>query len=193
VTPLESATVVRPRYGHRVGGDAAFVIETAHGLLAAVVDVLGHGEEAHELAVRMQDYLIENASGSVVDMLSRLHESYRGSRGAAVGLCLIDDEARLRFAGIGNTVIRRFGRSESRLVSRDGVVGGTMRKPAEEVLDLVDGDVILMYTDGVRAHFDSSDVPRLRTDSPYVVAAGIVHRFGKYHDDASCVVLRYRR
>ena len=138
--------MVRPCYGQRVSGDTAFISTTTQGLLAAVVDVLGHGEEAHVLAMGMQDYLLANVSDSVVDMLSRLHEAYRGSRGAAVGLCLIDnDDARLRFAGIGNTVIRRFGRSESRLVSRDGVVGGTMRKPAEAVLELSDGDVILLY------------------------------------------------
>jgi hypothetical protein len=68
-----------------------------------------------------------------------------------------------------------------------------MGTPVEEVLELSDGDVILMYTDGVRTHFTSSDLPRLRTDPPYSVAAGLVHRFGKWHDDASCVVVRYRQ
>jgi serine phosphatase RsbU (regulator of sigma subunit) len=192
MTSVESGSVVRPRSGCRVAGDAAFVRPTDKGLFAAIVDVLGHGEDAHALAARMQDHLVANVSDSVVDMLSRLHDAFRGSRGAAVGLCVVEiNEARLRFAGIGNTVIRRFGRSESRLVSRDGVVGGTMGKPIEEVLELSDGDVILMYTDGVRTHFTSSDLPRLRMETPYSVAAGVVHRFGKWHDDASCLVMRY--
>jgi serine phosphatase RsbU (regulator of sigma subunit) len=185
---------VRPKYGHTVGGDAAFVIDIAQGLLAVVIDVLGHGKEAHELAVQMQHYLVATASGSVVDMLSQLHQAYRGSRGAAVGLCVIDAaSARLRFAGIGNTVIRRFGDSESRLVSRDGIVGGTMRTPVEETLGLAAGDVVMMYTDGVRSHFDPSACARLRTDTPHAMAANVIHRFGKPHDDASCVVLRYER
>jgi serine phosphatase RsbU (regulator of sigma subunit) len=194
MTSVESGSVVRPRSGCRVAGDTAFVNATDERVFAAIIDVLGHGEEAHALAVRMEDHLVTHASNSVVDMLSGLHEAFRGSRGAAVGLCLVDiKEARLRFAGVGNTVIRRFGRCESRLVSRDGVVGGTMGTPVEEVLELSDGDVILMYTDGVRTHFTSSDLPRLRTDPPYSVAAGLVHRFGKWHDDASCVVVRYRQ
>lgn len=191
---MASAAVVRPKFGHRVGGDAAFVVEAGGGLLAAVVDVLGHGKEANELAVRLQDDLVAHPSDDVVGLLVGLHEKYRGSRGAAVGLCFVDAaNARLRFAGVGNTVIRRFGESESRLVSRDGVVGGTMPRPAEEGLALSAGDVIVMYTDGVRSHFDPADYPRLRTDAPYAVAAGIIHRFGKAHDDASCVVLRYER
>jgi serine phosphatase RsbU (regulator of sigma subunit) len=186
--------VVRPKYGHRVGGDAAVVVPAGSGVFAAVVDVLGHGKEAHELAVRMHDDLVAQPSDDVVGRLVRLHEAYRGSRGAAVGLCFVDPAAgRLRFAGIGNTVIRRFGESESRLVSHDGVVGGTMRTPVEEALALSAGDVIVMYTDGVRSHFNPSDYPRLRTDAPHAVAANIIHRFGKTHDDASCVVLRYER
>jgi serine phosphatase RsbU (regulator of sigma subunit) len=194
VAHVTSAVVVRPKFGHAVGGDAAFVVPTKQGLLAAVVDVLGHGKDAHELAVPMQQHLVANASGNVVEMLSQLHHAYRGSRGAAVGLCVIDPaSARLRFAGIGNTVIRRFGDSESRLVSRDGIVGGTMRTPVEETLDLSAGDVIMMYTDGVRSHFDPSACVRLRTDTPHAMAASVIHWFGKPHDDASCVVLRYER
>ena len=194
VARVTSAAVVRPKYGHRVGGDAAFVVATEHRVLAVVIDVLGHGKDAHDLAVQLQHYLVANASGDVVDMLSQLHYAYRGSRGAAVGLCVIDPEiARLRFAGVGNTVIRRFGDSETRLVSRDGIVGGTMRTPVEETLDLSTGDVVMMYTDGVRSHFDPSACARLRTDTPHAMAAGVIHRFGKPHDDASCVVLRYER
>jgi phosphoserine phosphatase RsbX len=194
VARVDSAAVVRPKYGQAVSGDAAFVVTSGTGLLAAVIDVLGHGEEAHELALRMQEHLVANASGNVVNMLSRLHRTYRGSRGAAVGLCLIEPaDGRLQYAGIGNTVIRRFGESESRLVSRDGIVGGMMRTPVEETMGLSDGDVIVMYTDGVRAHFDPAGCLRLRTDTPYALAANIVHQFGKSHDDASCVVLRYQR
>jgi hypothetical protein len=194
VAHVESAAVVRPKFGETVSGDAAFTMATDTGLLATVIDVVGHGKEAHELAVRMQEHLLANASGTLVEILSRLHEKYRGSRGASVGLCLVEPaHARLRFAGIGNTVTRRFGMSESQLVSRDGVVGGTMRLPVETTISLSDGDVIVMYTDGVRAHFDASAYPRLQSDTPHAVAANIVHRFSKWHDDASCVAIRYHR
>lgn len=191
---LDHAAVVRPKFGETVSGDAAFFVKVANGLLAVIVDVLGHGEEANELAVRIQDYIRREASGDVVGLLCRLHDHLRGSRGAAVGLSMIEPaNGRLRYAGIGNTIIRRFGESESRLVSRDGVVGGTMRTPVENVMQLTDGDVVVMYTDGVKSHFDASEYPRLRTDRPHAVAANIVHRFAKSHDDASCVALRYQR
>jgi serine phosphatase RsbU (regulator of sigma subunit) len=194
IAHVESGAAVRPMFGERVSGDTAFVVETGGGLMAVIVDVLGHGEEAHALAVRIQDYLPGHASAPVADVMARLHEEIRGSRGAAVGLCMIEvASGRLRYAGVGNTVIRRFGQSDTRLVSREGVVGGTIRTPVEETMQLSDGDIVVMYTDGVKTHFNPSEYPRLQTDNPRAAAANIVDLFGKSHDDASCVVMRYRR
>ncbi|MGB0715826.1 MAG: SpoIIE family protein phosphatase, partial [Phycisphaerae bacterium] len=189
---VDSGAMVRAMFGQKVSGDAAFTVSTDSGVLAVIIDVLGHGPDAHELAVRMQDYLSRSVSGNVVAVLTDLHERFRGSRGAAVGLGYVDcSTGMLHYAGIGNTVIRRFGSHETRLVSRDGVVGGETRTPVEETLPLADGDVVVMYTDGVRSHFAAADYPALRHDSPDDVAGKIVDRFGKAHDDASCVVMRY--
>ena len=149
--------------GEIVSGDDAFILEIERGILAAIVDVLGHGEEANALAIRIRAFLTGIGSDALVDVLSRLHQECRGSRGAAVGLCFVEPATgRLRFSGIGNTVFRRFGEVETRLVSRDGTVGGTMRTPVEETLQLSDGDVIVMNTDGVDSHFAASAYPRLR-------------------------------
>ena len=52
-----------------------------------------------------------------------------------------------------------------------------MRTPVEETLQLSDGDVIVMNTDGVDSNFAASAYPRLQTDRPRMVAATIVHRF----------------
>ena len=60
-------------------------------------------------------------------------------------------------------------------------------------MQLSDGDVVVMYTDGVKTHFSASEYPLLLTETPQKVAAKIVQRFGKAHDGASCLVMRYRR
>ena len=191
---VDSAAVIRPMFGETVSGDAAFVVDLDEGLMAVIVDVLGHGEEANELAVRIQAYLQHDASEDVVDVLRRLHNHFRGSRGAAVGVSMINAaDGRLRYAGIGNTVIRRFGQVETRLVARDGVVGGRMRSPIEETMQLEDGDLVVLYTDGAKTHFAASEYPGLRTDTASAVADNIVQRFGKSHDDASCVAVKYQR
>ncbi|MFB3133196.1 MAG: hypothetical protein ACE10K_11810 [Rhodothermales bacterium] len=41
---------MRPYFGETVSGDAVVVREVDHGLFVGIIDVLGHGREAHEHA-----------------------------------------------------------------------------------------------------------------------------------------------
>jgi hypothetical protein len=93
---------------------------------------------------------------------------------------------------VGNTRIRRFGSAETRLISRDGTVGCHMPTPREAQVQLEAGDLVIMTTDGVKEHFVVEDYPGLLGDRPDVAARLVVQRFGKEHDDATCVALRYR-
>jgi negative regulator of sigma-B (phosphoserine phosphatase) len=192
---VEHGAVVRPKHGERVSGDAAFAVNIEGGVVGVIVDVLGHGHDAHELATRIEAHMHTSAGPDVVGTLTSLHERFRGSRGAAMGVCMIESATGLvHYCGIGNTVARCFGEAEARLVSRDGVVGGiTMRTPIEQTWAAGDGGVVVLYTDGVASHFESGEYPGLRSDDPAAAAETIVRRFGKAHDDASCLVLRYRR
>lgn len=188
---IEYAKVNRPHYYEHVSGDAAVVGEKDHLLFAAIVDVLGHGREAHELAVDIEKFLIAQWSGSVVDLMDRLHEHLNGSRGAVAGLCLVDRRSGLlRYTGTGNTVIRRFGSGEVRLLSRPGIVGGSRRTPKEEQMTLTPGDVVLLYTDGVKDRFQLSEYPQLLHHTAESIARTVVQRFGKDHDDTTCIALR---
>jgi len=191
---VEYAQVNRPHYYEHVSGDAAVVREKDHLLFAAIVDVLGHGREAYELAVDIEKFLIAQWGSSVVDLMGRLHEHLVGSRGAAAGLCLVDRRSGLlRYTGIGNTVIRRFGSREVRLLSRPGIVGGSRRTPREEQMTLTPGDVVLLYTDGVKDRFELSEYPQLLHHTAESITRAVVQRFGKDHDDATCLALRYEK
>src|SRR5262249_16615215 len=99
---------------------------------------------------------------------------------------------RLRYVGIGNTRLRRFGAAETGLVSRDGTVGRYVRTPREQCLQLEASDLVLLTTDGGREHFGPEGYPGLLGDSPAVVARSVVERFGREHDDATCIAVRYR-
>jgi serine phosphatase RsbU (regulator of sigma subunit) len=189
---IEHAGLVRPCLGESVSGDAAVTLPLAHGVLAAIVDVLGHGPEAHELALVIEDHLIANPSADVSAVMKGLHQHLRGTRGAALGLCAIDvDAGRIAYTGTGNTALRCFGATDTRLVSQDGVLGQNMHTPRVQPLDLEPGDLIVLYTDGVQDRFATSDYPGIFCDPPKEVVRTIVGRFGKDHDDAACIALRY--
>jgi serine phosphatase RsbU (regulator of sigma subunit) len=189
---LEHSSLIRPCPGEHLSGDAVVIRPLERGLFVAIVDVLGHGPEAHELTHVIDAYLARYGSADVSGLMTRLHQHLMGTRGAAVGLCAIDAAAgRIDYAGIGNTVMRRFGKVESRLVSQDGVLGQNMRTPLAQTLQLDPGDLVVLYTDGVSDRFTSNDYPGVLRHAPKEVASNIVQRFGKDHDDAACVAVRY--
>jgi serine phosphatase RsbU (regulator of sigma subunit) len=189
---LEHASLIRPCHGEHLSGDAVVVRPLEQGLFVAIVDVLGHGPEAHELTHVIDAYLARYGSADVSGVMTRLHQHLKGTRGAAAGLCAIDAAAgRIDYAGIGNTVMRRFGEIETRLVSQDGVLGQNLRTPLHQTLQLNPGDMIVLYTDGVSDRFTSDDYPGVLRHAPKEVANNIVQRFGKNHDDAACIAVRY--
>jgi len=189
---LEHSSLIRPCMGERLSGDAVFFQPLEHGLFAAIIDVLGHGPDAHELTHVIHAFLKRHATSDVVSLMTRLHQRLKGTRGAAVGLCAIDSAAgTIEYVGIGNTSLRRFGESETRLVSKDGVVGQNMRTPLLQSLNLESGDVIVLYTDGVSDRFTAAEYPSVLHHAPKDAVRVILDRFGKDHDDSACIAIRY--
>jgi negative regulator of sigma-B (phosphoserine phosphatase) len=189
---LEHSSLIRPCGGERLSGDAVVIRPLEQGLFVAIVDVLGHGPEAHELTHVIDAYLARYRTSDVSGLMTRLHQHLKGTRGAAVGLCAIDTATgRIDYAGIGNTSMRLFGKAETRFVSQDGVLGQNMRTPRPQTLQLEPGDVIILYTDGVSDRFTADDYPGVLRHAPKEVAINIVQRFGKDHDDAACIAVRY--
>ena len=80
---------------------------------------------------------------------------------------------------------------DTRLVSQDGVLGQNMRTPRPQTLQLEAGDLIVLYTDGVRDRFTGDDYPGILHHAPKDVVRTILERFGKDHDDAACIAVRY--
>jgi len=189
---LEYSSTNRPCQGEYLSGDAVVIHSLEQGLFVAIVDVLGHGTEANELTHVIEAYLNRYYSRDVSGVIERLHQHLKGTRGAAVGLCAIDKlTGRIEYAGIGNTAMRLFGKTETRFVSRDGVVGQNMRTPRPQSARLEPGDLIVLYTDGVSDRFTSQEYPGVLHHAPEEVVRNIVQRFGKDHDDAACIAVRY--
>jgi serine phosphatase RsbU (regulator of sigma subunit) len=189
---LEHASLIRPCMGDRVSGDAVVIRPLEQGLFVAIIDVLGHGPEANELTHLIDTFLDHHATSDVSGLLTRLHRRLKGTRGAAAGLCAIDSTSgSLDYVGIGNTCIRRFGESETRLVSQDGVLGQNMRTPLLQSLELKSGDVLVLYTDGVSDRFTAAEYPSILRHAPKDVVRIILDRFGKDHDDSACIAIRY--
>lgn len=195
MTKLDYFIAVRPLPSNKGGecGDTAVIKEFDNKLFIGIVDVAGHGKNAQKIAVICKDYLESNYRRDLVETMNGLHEHIKGSRGAVAGIGHLDlKTGELKYVGVGNIVLRRFGASSVKVIPRLGIVGYTIPTPREEVMKLHDGDVLVLYTDGVKEHFELADYPELLNDNAETIATLIIQQFGKEDDDAACIALRYK-
>jgi serine phosphatase RsbU (regulator of sigma subunit) len=191
---IDVASFARPCLGERVSGDTVVIEHRDEILFLAIVDALGHGPQANAVANQAERFLCNGWSGDVLDTLHRLHSALKGSIGAAAGLCVVDRVTReVRYAGVGNTVLRTFGSQAIRLVSADGIIGSRFRTPVVQIAALNESGTILLYTDGVSDRFDIEQYPQIIYHSASAIARKIVGSFGKPYDDATCMAMRYGR
>ena len=200
----------------KVSGDISFYKQSENTAFIAVIDVAGHGEHAHELAMKAQLFIAKHFTLPLTELISDLHHYIHGSRGLVIMLAQIDlASLLLTYSGMGNVELRSFsekkiskqsaskkttsqqslsqqslGQQSSRGLSRDGVVGYMISSPQERQLQLQANDVILLYSDGIKAHFELSDYPEILSDSAALISKNVLQRFGKTHDDQCCVAIK---
>lgn len=171
------------------------IIEAPPRILFAVIDGLGHGEEAAEAAKIATDVIREFRHESVIPLVQRCHESLRGTRGVVMSIASISSqENTVTWLGVGNveglllhrdsygTLIRET------LTLRGGVVGDCLPNLFAGIFPLSSGDTIVLTTDGIRSNF-MDNLP-LR-ESAQGIADHIVARFNRGTDDALALVIRY--
>ena len=166
------------------------------GWLAAVVDGLGHGEEA-AAAARVGVSTLEKHSGeSVVRLLRRCDRSLSATRGAAIGIASFRlADSSMTWLGVGNVagmLLRADARATPRvetLLLRSGVVGLRMPSLRDAVVSLSPGDTLVLATDGIRPGFEQGIVP---SDPPQRTADRVLESHAKDTDDALVLVVRYR-
>jgi hypothetical protein len=183
--------------GQSRSGDRHLVQPYTNGVLVAVVDGLGHGEQAASAADLAVTILSQHAHESVVALCKRCHDGLRETRGAVMSLASFNEQdGSLTWMGIGNVegvVLGAEGSPHSRheyLCLRSGVVGGTLPSLNASFMPMKEGDTLIFVTDGIRSGFAKG----LSTgDPPQLMANRILAEYGKGSDDALVLVARYRK
>lgn len=192
---IEWGVAGRPLAGETVSGDLHVVAPFAGGVLAAVIDGLGHGPEAAEAARRAAAVLAAEPDRPIGRLVELCHAALRSSRGAVMTLVAIDAESdRMTWTAIGNveaSLCRAAdGATPAResLAPRNGVVGYQTPTTRDVTLPIARGDVLILATDGV-GHDFILDPPLQAPAQSY--ADHLLDRYGKASDDALVLVVRY--
>lgn len=192
---IESGVYVRPCDGETLSGDVVLVQSQGDSVLAAVIDALGHGPDAHRIGVQLgaalSEWLPSADPPKPEGVLTVLHESARGTRGAAAAVAWLDTATLEGWvAGVGNVRCRLFGAVTRTVEFGEGVLGQRVRSPRPVAFALRPTDVVILFSDGVAGRFRLEDYPSLGLDPAPAIAFNVVRRFGKSADDASCAVIR---
>ena len=188
------AQVIHP--GQAISGDRHLVRAHSEGVLLAVVDGLGHGAEAAAAADVAVTTLEAHILEPVTLLLKRCHEAMRRTRGAAMSLASITGVAdSMTWLGVGNVegVVLRADKHaipvRENIQLFPGVVGYQLPSVRSVVTLLSPDDLVIFFTDGIRAEFLSE---RVVGQSPQLIARGICRKHCKGTDDALVLVARVR-
>ncbi|MBI4817688.1 MAG: SpoIIE family protein phosphatase [Deltaproteobacteria bacterium] len=184
---VEVGAAVEPMVGQSVSGDAIIVVETEETLLAGIVDGLGHGPVAAEVAATFRSVVERLPRSSPEVILAECDRSLFGTRGAVAGLLRVElASRRLSFAGVGNTTFVAKAAIPMHVVSLPGILGRLRRaRPVRFDFQLSDGDLVALHSDGV----SSVDLRDADGRSLSDFAREVIDGRGR-EDDRSCVVLR---
>jgi phosphoserine phosphatase RsbX len=180
--------------GEGESGDLHMVCCNQNGVLIAVIDGIGHGEEAAEVAKTAAALLRGSVDEPVISLVELCHEKLRGTRGAVLSLAFISAEQNMMtWLGVGNVqgvLLRanaKAGNLREPLLLRAGVVGSKLPSLQATVLPVSQGDTVVFATDGIRSDFSSTLSAR---ENPQRAADRILSHFRSGKDDALVLVAR---
>jgi anti-sigma regulatory factor (Ser/Thr protein kinase) len=174
------------------GDDCAVVAMDEGRCVVLLVDGLGHGVAAAAAAEQATRLFRARPGGEPEEILARLHDGLRGTRGAAAAVAVIDPRRRVvRFAGVGNIAgtVLADGTLRS-MVSHHGTLGHQASRFHGFTYPLSPNALVVLHSDGISARWDLGTYAGLAARHPMLIAGVLYRDFGRGRDDASVVVLR---
>jgi anti-sigma regulatory factor (Ser/Thr protein kinase) len=190
--PLDAGAASRPRYMEDHNGDAFVIKPWAACLLVGVIDGLGHGPLAQKAALAARDYVERHFDLPMSQIFLGVDRACRGTRGCVMALARIDWEREsIVCASVGNIEHRVFPPSRTNHFEvRRGIIGLNAPKPIVKESPWPNGNLLALYSDGIRHHWTWDDFPGLPVNPASEVAQTLLRRLGKDDDDATIVVVR---
>ena len=181
--------------GQAESGDRHVVRHFPSGALVAVVDGLGHGEEAAQAAKLAVSTLERSTPGSLISLIRSCHQRLRGTRGAVMSMSFFDfADSTMTWLGVGNVegmLLHRDSQivpEQEPLMLRGGVLGDHLPGIFASIIPVHHGDLLIFATDGIRNGFANN----LNSNgNPQQIAESILDRHWRGTDDALVLVAQF--
>jgi anti-sigma regulatory factor (Ser/Thr protein kinase) len=192
--PVGVDGLTRPITGEQVCGDAWAAVESADGIAVLIADGLGHGDLAAQASRAAVESFAADPWLGPRRTMELVDRRLAGTRGAAVLVIELDRGSRqMRLAGVGNIAGRVVGPSRTvNLPSQPGIVGHRMPNLREQVVEVEEGSIVVLHSDGLTAKWALPDFRGLVLRSSTIIAAALLQWAGLRQDDASVVAIKDR-
>ncbi|SDG80699.1 Anti-sigma regulatory factor (Ser/Thr protein kinase) [Pseudomonas flavescens] len=178
-------------HGDPACGDVWHLATRGSTISALLIDGLGHGEDAERAALAGERAFALAPCSDAVMLLEELHHAMNGTRGGAVAIAQARlDSGHLRFVGVGNISASLVSVEKPRgLASLPGIVGAQYRKAQPFDYDEINGQLLILHSDGLQSRWNLNDYPGLVHCHPAVIAAVLHRDFCRGRDDVTVVVI----
>jgi|SRR5450759_2743505 len=139
-----------PLKGENVSGDSYLIKPLPNGIFMAVVDGLGHGNEAAAASKIAITTLDACAHEPIIPLVRGCHEALKGSRGVVMSIAKLNfSDKMMAWLGVGNVEVlqlREDGKpkiSRERLLLRGGTLGYQLPPLRESVIPFMPGDTLI--------------------------------------------------
>lgn len=194
VPELDLSVFSRPLPGQRYNGDAYFVKRYEDKITFAVIDGLGHGQDAHEAAQAAVDCLENYYRRPFAEIFQLCHQRLKRTRGAAMSLCRINLKDRvMTHAGIGNVQTRVYSSEAAPApFCINGALGVAIRTVKVDDYPLPENSTIIMFSDGILGRFSPDNIHGFLSQKPQILGKRIMDSYARDNDDATIIVGRLR-
>lgn len=191
-TSVEFAGLTAPFPGESVCGDNLAWEVNGDRCAVLVADGLGHGPHAAEAADEAVRTFRAHSNEPPVEVISRLHDALKKTRGAAAAMAEIRPNAgTLTYTGVGNIAGSILSNTLSRsLVSHNGTLGHIMPRVQEFKVEWPRDGILIMHSDGLQSRWDLSHYPGLLARRPALIGGVLLRDFRRERDDASILVMK---
>jgi anti-sigma regulatory factor (Ser/Thr protein kinase) len=192
-TALRVGAVNVSKPGQEACGDSWGVEQNESECVLLVADGLGHGFEAQAASLEAVRMLHLNPNLPPAELLHRVHQALRSSRGAAVSVARIDRGKRtVTFAGVGNVSAQVYSGAQAsqHLVSVNGTAGHQVQRIREFSYPWPDDGMLVMHSDGLSTNAGLEKHSGLALHDPSLIAAVLYRDFTRRNDDATVVVAK---
>lgn len=172
----------------KFNGDAYFIRHEPEYTIIAVIDALGHGEDAYKTSIRVLSVLEENYRESLHTIIDTCHKELRDMRGAAIALCKIDFTRKIiQHIGVGNVETRIYNIPKSvQPFCFNGTLGMSMERIHIHEYPYNEGACIVMFSDGIYSRFSIPD--NILIKSTLDIAKFIFDNYARRTDDVTVLV-----